>query len=140
MSSLWTPGGEQPPNEPTPDTSPSEEELAAARDELERVRDELARTPVRDIVLNHAVGLWQLAILHLGLDRPGAEANLAEAKFAIDAMASLVDGVVDRLGEHREPLQDALTNLRIAFVRLSEDRAPDEEGQDGDGQDDDSAR
>ena len=32
---------------------------------MARVRAELAATPVVDIVANHAVGLWQLALLHL---------------------------------------------------------------------------
>ena len=123
MSGLWTPGDDHPTDQPPSGPSPSDEDAAGAQAELDRVRAELARTPVRDIVLNHAVGLWQLAILHLGLDQPDAEPNLAEAKLAIDAMASLVEGVVDRLDEHAEPLKDALTNLRFAFVRISEDQA-----------------
>lgn len=118
MSTLWTPSGEQPA-----EAEPGSPEQAAAREQLGRIREELAETPVRDIVVNHAIGLWQLAILHLGLDDPDAKPNLTEAKLAIDALASLVDGVLDRLGEHADPLKDALTNLRIAFVRVSEDTA-----------------
>lgn len=120
MSTLWTPGGDGPAGDDGP--SPEDDEAAeAAREQLERVREELAQTPVADIVVNHAIGLWQLAVLHLDLDRPEAGANLPEAKLAIDAMASLVEGVVDRLGDHAEPLKDALTNLRMAYVRVSGD-------------------
>lgn len=129
MSTLWTPGGEP---EPSGSSEPSDEELAAAQEQLDRIRDELAKTPVRDVVANHAIGLWQLAVLHLGLDRPGATPNLDEAKLAIDAMASLVEGLVDRLGDHAEPLKDALTNLRIAFVRLGDDAPSESTGDAGD--------
>lgn len=126
MSTLWTPSGEEPgggpssPGGPEPQ-EPSPEETASAREQLERVRAELAQTPVADIVANHAIGLWQLAVLHMGIDSEDAEPNLPEAKLAIDSMSSLVEGVVDRLGEHTEPLRQALTNLRLAYVRVSQE-------------------
>lgn len=133
MGTIWTPGGERPVGEGgagdepagAEHEAPSEEELAAAREKLRQVRDELAQTPVRDIVANHTIGLWQLAVLHLGLDQEeGTDAHppdLAEAKLAIDAMASLVEGVTDRLGDHAAPLQTALADLRLAYVRVSRD-------------------
>lgn len=136
MSGLWTPGGQDEPEHPSTEAQmggygsgaegaegPSQEELAAAREQLRKVREELSATPVSDIVANHAIGLWQLAVLHLGLDDEAGEAKLPEAKLAVDAMAALVEGVADRLGEHREPLQAALTNVRLAYVRVSEDAA-----------------
>lgn len=144
MSGLWTPGGQDEPEHPSTEAQmggygtgepgdvgeegpspgePSQEELAAAREQLRKVREELSATPVSDIVANHAIGLWQLAVLHLGLDDEAGEAKLPEAKLAVDAMAALVEGVADRLGEHREPLEAALTNVRLAYVRVSEDAA-----------------
>ena len=76
-------------------------------------------TPVADLVANHAIGLWQLAVLHLTPDED-APIRLDEAGLAIDAMAALVEQLGDRLGESAEPLRDALAQLRIAYVQISE--------------------
>ena len=92
----------------------TDEEVAA---ELRRVRAEISGTPVADIVANHAVGLWQLAVLHLTPDS-GEEPRLDEAGLAIDALAALVDGLGERLGEHADSLRDGLTQLRLAFVQV----------------------
>jgi hypothetical protein len=43
---------------------------------------------------------------------------LAEAALAIDAVACLVDGLGERLGENHEVLRDALENIRLAFVQV----------------------
>lgn len=125
VSGLWTPSGEhEPRSEPSgagstesissPHFSPEEQQ---GHDELARMRAELAATPVVDIVANHAIGLWQLAVLHLGLDgdRPP---NLSEASLAIDAMGTLVDGLGDRLQDNAQPLRDALAQLRLAYVQV----------------------
>ncbi len=132
MSSLWTPsGGEPDPDAPLPGSpgqgvpgSPGQGDPgdvvddAEVAEELRRVRAELAATSVADLVANHAIGLWQLAVLHL-TPEPGAPVRLDEAGLAIDAMAGLVDGLGDRLGENAEPLRDALSQLRMAFVQVS---------------------
>jgi hypothetical protein len=72
---------------------------------------------VSDLVANHAVGLWQLAVLHLTPEE-GTEPDLGEASLAIDAMAAMVEGLGDRLGANAEPLRDALTQLQLAFVQV----------------------
>lgn len=135
MSTLWTPGGEHEPREtsgpadepggPTQQQPGSDPQLEA---ELRQLREQLASTPVADIVANHAVGMWQLAIVHLA---PEADTppNLEEARFAIDAMATLVEGLGDRLGTHETPLRDALAQLRLVFVQVSEAKSPDAEGE-----------
>lgn len=150
MSTLWTPHGDHEPRagadsdaRPGPGApegsapggaSPSPEEMAQAREALRKAREELLGTPVADIVANHAIGLWQLAILHLGLDAgeeedpaAGREPNLPEAKLAVDSMAALVEGVGDRLGEHGEALRGALAQLQLAYVQVSDGpgEAPD---------------
>jgi hypothetical protein len=80
--------------------------------------------PVEDIIANHAVGLWQLAVLHLSPD-PAPDGSLVlprlpEAGLAIDALGALVDTLGARLAPHDETLREALTQLRLAFVQITE--------------------
>ncbi len=133
MSSLWTPSGE---HEPTPEPTgprsgvpggapgePSPEEVAQLEAEMRQAREELASVPVADIIANHAVGLWQLAVLHLTPDpKPDGsqtEPRLAEAGLANDAFAALVEGLGARLAPHDEALRDALSQLRLAYVEVA---------------------
>jgi len=95
-------------------------------EELMRARAELAAIPVADIVANHAIGLQQLAVIHLlpdpAADGTPGEPRLAEAGLAIDALGALVDTLGDRLAPHDEALREAVTQLRLAFVELSAPR------------------
>lgn len=116
MSGLWTPSGTHEP-EPAAPTGHEPGDEAALAEELRRVRAEIAATPAVDIVANHAIGLWQLAVLHL-TPGEGATPRLDEAALAIDAMGAIVDALGDRLGDHAAPLRDALTQLRLAFVEV----------------------
>jgi hypothetical protein len=137
VSSLWTPSGEHQPQGEDPAQGPAPgdsgdaaehtaagsvsdpAEREAMESELKRVRAELAHTPVADLIANHAIGLWQLGVLHLTPEE-GQPVRLDEAGLAIDAMAALVEGLGERLGEAAEPLRDALAQLRVAFVQISE--------------------
>jgi hypothetical protein len=96
------PGGEQPE---------VPEELEA---ELADVQRQLLETPASVIIANHAIGLFQLAALHLNQQPP----NFIDAQLAIDALGSLVEGLGDRLGPDEEPLRDALAQIRLAFVQI----------------------
>ena len=134
MSSLWTPSGEHRPEDSGPEPAappasavPPEGEAVEMTqeqyEELLRARAELASIPVADIIANHAIGLQQLAVIHL-LPDPDLEGNpgeprLAEAGLAIDALGALVDTLGDRLAPHHEALREAVTQLRLAFVELS---------------------
>ena len=139
MSSLWTPSGEhQPPEGPPPGAGgdppsppdrgpdPSPEEIEALRE----VHARLVATPVEDVIANHALGLWQVALVHLGVITPPDETgtppapDLASAGLAIDAMAALVDGLGPRLGVHEEVLRDALTQAQMLFVEVSDPSSP----------------
>lgn len=117
MSSIWTPGGEQPVRRAADDDldeamrPPTEEEMAA---HLEAVTRELAETPASVVVANHAMGLFELGAVHLSQQPP----NLSEAQVAIDAMAALVEGLAGRYGEHEQTLKDALAQIRLAFVQI----------------------
>jgi hypothetical protein len=131
VSGLWTPGGDPPAHDDGPGVGPggvpdlgagpqlSPEEEAEAREQLRQIREQLANTPVADIVANHVIGLWELAILHLTGPDEAAGPNLREAGIAIDAVAALVEGLGDRLGQNAEPLREALAQLRLAYVEAS---------------------
>ena len=134
MSELWTPGSGDPrepssapdgaPSGPTGESSPTPtaEELEAVRELHER----LAATPVADVIVNHAIGIWQLALVHLGVvtppDEQGARPtpDLAAAGLAIDALAALVDGLTDRLGDGEPMLRDALLQAQMLYVEIAD--------------------
>jgi Domain of unknown function (DUF1844) len=129
MSSLWTPGGERPVGrgEPAPPAGPgpdvpgvevddlSPEEQAELAEQMAAVQQELLGTPVSVVIANHAVGLFQLAALHLNQRPP----DLEEGRLAVDAMGALVEGLSGRLGDQEAPLKEALAQLRMAYVSLT---------------------
>jgi hypothetical protein len=82
--------------------------------QLEAMRAELANSPVEVVVANHAYGLFELAAVYLSQQPP----LLTQARLAIDALASLVDGLEGRLGEAEEQLKDGLGQLRLAYVQI----------------------
>ncbi len=94
---------------------------------MQQLREELAATPVADIIANHVVGLWQLAVLHLDLEGSGTR-QVDQARIAIDAVAALVEQLGDDLGPHRQPLEDALAQLRLAYVQVTESGGAAPEG------------
>ncbi len=127
MSGLWTPGGEPPrPREPArpPEPDPAEVEKAL-EEELAAIRN----TPAVYVVGNHAIQLFELARIHLTAEPP----NLGDAQLAIDAMATVVEGLAGRLGDDERTLTEGLAQIRLAFVQLkaalqSQDTAPPPEG------------
>lgn len=131
MSGLWTPSGGDQPQENPPDAGehgagvppePSDEEIAALRE----IQARLAATPVEDVIANHAIGILQLAFVHLGITALPDDAgnrprpNLAAAGLAIDAVAALVDGLGSRLGEYEADLRDALVQAQRLFVDVAD--------------------
>lgn len=141
--SLWTPGGEHNvPRDPAPegpadvsvedaalgpddlaDLSPEERARAEAMvTEMNEVRAQLAGAPAAMVVANHAMGLYELAAIHLSQQPP----NLPEAKIAIDAFAALTDTLKAKLGKDESTLTDALAQIRLAFVQLSAAAEPGE--------------
>jgi hypothetical protein len=124
--SLWTPGGEHTP-EPEPDPTgapglPSMEDLSpedrarleAMQSEMAEVREQLLGAPASVVIANHAMGIYELAAIHLTADVP----KLAEASLAIDALSALVEGLGDRLGEPAATLQEALAQLKAAYLEV----------------------
>jgi len=135
--SLWTPGGEHPVDrepaaadderggdDPLADLTPEERERAMAMaQEMDDVRRQLASAPAAVVVVNHAMGLYELAAIHLS----GQPPNFSEAQLAIDAMGAIVEGLRGRLGENEPTLVDALGQLRLAYVQLH-NNTPDTAG------------
>jgi hypothetical protein len=130
MSSLWTPGGEHPVGDnPDPEPAPVAEEdplAGLSPEERERaeemaaqmadVQRQLLEAPPETVVANHAMGLYELAAIHLSADEPSLEA----ARLAIDAMTALVEQLEGRLGEAEATLRDALGQLQMAFVQIQD--------------------
>jgi hypothetical protein len=127
VSSLWTPGGEYPVDrdrhgEAAGDEAAGDElddtevaeRAAAMQAEMDEVRSQLANVPAAQVIANHAMGLFELGAIHLS-QQP---ANLSEAVLAIDAMATLVEGLAERLGDALPTLQAALAQIRMAFVQV----------------------
>lgn len=137
--SLWTPGGEHPvdrnkgandpagpppaapPGPPGPGApegqpmSPDQEaEAQRVAAEMAQVREQLAQVPAAVVVANHAMGCYELAAIHLSSQPP----RLEEAQLAIDAFGSLLGAVKGRLGQDEATLDDALAQIRMAFVQV----------------------
>ncbi len=78
------------------------------------MRAELAGSPAEVVVANHCYGLFELAAVYLS-QQP---ALLDHARLAIDALASLVEGLGGRLGDAEPQLKDGLSQLRLAYVQI----------------------
>ena len=119
---MWLGGGNEFPTwaisvaqvnqDPTPnEIDPESEEALAA---LAETRQRIAEAPANIVVVNHVMGLYELAAIHLSAEPP----RLEEAALAIDAVACIVEGLGARLGDEYQTLQDALGNIRLAFVQI----------------------
>ncbi|MEZ5408723.1 MAG: DUF1844 domain-containing protein [Acidimicrobiales bacterium] len=138
---LWTPDGERkiPPapagdaatSSPAagsadvapdePELSPEEEEqVRAMAKELAEARARLLETEVATVLTNHALGIYELAAIHLTAERP----DLDEARLAIDALAAIVENLAGRLGEGEATLKGALHQVRMAYVQRARTDTP----------------
>ena len=81
---------------------------------MAEARARLAEVPAEVVVTNHVMGLYELGAIHLSATPP----DLVQAALAIDAVACLVDGLGDRLGDEAPTMRDALNNIRLAFVQI----------------------
>ncbi len=127
--SLWTPDGERPvsagpDDQPEQELTPEQEEQAKAMaHELAEARSRLLETEVATVLANHALGIYELAAIHLTADDP----DLSEAQLAIDGLAAMVEGLEGRLGDGEPTLRDALHQARMAFVQRSSQVATSEQ-------------
>lgn len=106
---------------------PLDQETIDAMEEAQRAmedaRSRLADVPAEVVVTNHVMGLYELAAIHLSATPP----DLEQSALAIDAVACLVDGLGDRLGEEAATMRDALNNIRLAFVQIKGTAAPSDD-------------
>lgn len=108
------------PTAPPPDREPTPEEISAA------LAARLARTPVRDVLLQCMATFIDMAGIRLGMGPAGDDArDLAQARQAIESLRALL-GVAEReLGAAQvNPFKEPLAVLQMAFSRASEERAP----------------
>ena len=95
----------------SPDGPETTDEIEAA---MAEARARLAEVPAEVVVVNHIMGLYELAAIHLSSETP----DLVAAQLAIDSMALLVEGLGERLGDDAATMTDALANIRMAFVSV----------------------
>lgn len=127
---LWTPGGEHPvappAEDPAPDLSPDDQaKLQTMQAEMEQVRQQLLAAPASVVIANHAMGIYELAAIHLTAEQP----HLASVVLAVDALTALVEALEGRLAEAEPTLRDALTQLRAAYLEVR-NRPVDDAGDD----------
>lgn len=146
--SLWTPSGEHPVDRrgddtssrnsgtqtaPSPSAPPSSssrpadepslddltpEQRAQVEEmtrQMEAARARMLQLPVSTVVGQQALQFYELAAVYLSQEPPRVD----DARIAIDALAAVVDGLGDRLGEAEQPLRQALNQLQLAFVEAS---------------------
>jgi hypothetical protein len=93
------------------------EQLAQAEEmvvEMAEARERLTSTPASTVVANHAMGLYELAALHLSQQTP----NFSEATVAIDGLTAIVESLAGRLGDAEPTLREGLDQLRMVYVQL----------------------
>ncbi len=104
-------------DDPTVDDIPSEEELAA------RFVAQLAKTDVRDIILQSLATLIDSAGVRLGFGPVGDEGrDLTQAKQAIEAASALADVVAQEVGaEEAKVFEEPLRVIKMAYVQATQE-------------------
>ena len=98
---------------PDPADEVDPEAAEAMTKELAEARARLLETEVSTVLVNHALGIYELAAIHLTAPDP----DMVETRLAIDAFATLVEGLEGRLGEQEPMLNDALAQIKMGFVQ-----------------------
>ena len=91
-----------------------DESIDGVESALRDARTRVAEAPVADVIVNHVMGFYELAAIHLSSTPP----RLTEAATAIDAMSAVVHTLEGRLGENEPVMRDALQNIQFAFVQI----------------------
>ena len=104
--------------EPPQQSEPTQEEMAAL------LADRLARTPVRDVLLQCMATFVDMAGVRLGMGPTGDEArDLGQARQAIEALRALLAVAEREIGAAQvRPFKEPLAVLQMAYSRASEER------------------
>lgn len=97
------------------------DDSAETLEAVAEARRRISEVPASVVVTNHAMGLFELAAIHLSDEPP----RLDDARLAIDALGHLVEGLGERLGEHHDTIAAALANIRLVYVQRSKQAATD---------------
>ncbi len=121
---------EKPQAGPGPDGM-SEEEFK------QQLQEQLRRISVKDVVLQTSVTLVNLGFHRLGLsEETKGDRDLDQTKLAIEAITSLMGLVETTAAEQAQPLKDALSQLQLNYVRLTDESKKQDKGEEtGDGDD-----
>ncbi len=84
--------------------------------EMAEVQQRIAQTPAAEVIANHLMGFYELAAIHLSQEPP----HFAEATVAIDALRAVLEALGDRLGDNVGVLNQALSQMQMAFVQLKQ--------------------
>lgn len=115
------------PHDPQEQREPTQEEMAAL------LAERLARTPVRDVLLQCMATFIDMAGVRLGMGPTGDDArDLAQARQAIEALRALLGVAEHELGAAQvRPFKEPLAVLQMAFSRASEEQAEAPAGEAG---------
>ncbi len=115
-------------SEPTPpqDREPTQEEISAA------LAARLARTPVRDVLLQCMATFIDMAGIRLGMGPSGDDArDLPQARQAIEALRALLGVAEHELGSAQvNPFKEPLAVLQMAYARAIEEPGDEDAGDD----------
>lgn len=107
---------ERPPEGAHESAPPNQEQIAAA------LADRLARTPVRDVLLQAMATFIDMAGVRLGMGPAGDDAlDLPQARQAIEALRALLEVAERELGAAQvRPFREPLAVLQMAYARSAE--------------------
>jgi hypothetical protein len=110
-------------------TQPPQREFT--EEEIRQIEAEMERLQVDDVLLQTLVTLINLGARKAGLATPpgeqGPKADLEQTKQAIDGARALLPLLEERHGEQLGQIKAALSQLQMAFVRLSGATPPEAE-------------
>lgn len=84
--------------------------------QMAEVRQRILETPVEAMVVQHLIGLFEIAAIHLNAENP----DLSSVRLAIDAMDGALSATEGRLGDAEEAMQSMLHQARMAYVQASQ--------------------
>jgi hypothetical protein len=107
-------------------TQPPQREFS--EEEIQQIEAEMERLQVDDVLLQTLVTLINLGARKAGLatppGQPGPAPDLEQTKQAIDGSRALIGVLEPRHGQELGQVKAALSQLQMAFVRLSGETPP----------------